>query len=173
MLTYHFMSIARASQGRSLGQSRWVVALPFLIAIFVQLLGVIAIRLLDKKVPDLVRGRLGQLTEKQIEALPLNLQPDSLAQLVDWGIDVSQALGAVCAPVIALIVLLPNGLGKWTAVVYGVTALASLGLFAFVFNQRNASRYVAFTRPIPLTLVTIIGLVLYGAFLGLALLSVP
>jgi hypothetical protein len=173
MLTYLFTSGASKIANRPVGQSRWVVALPFLIAIVLQLLGAISIRLLDRKVPALVRGRLGALSDEQIGALPLNLQPESLAHLVDWGIDVSQALGAVCAPVIALVILLPNGLGHWTALIYGATAVTSFGLFAYVFNQPNPSRYVDRTRPLPCTLVTIVGLASNAVFLALALVSVP
>jgi len=173
MLTYHFTLGARALAHRPVGQSRWVVALPFLIALMLQLLGAISIALLDRKVPALVRARLGALTDEQIHTLPLNLQPESLAQLVDWGIDVSQALGSVCSPIIALIILLPNGLGRWTAIVYGATAVASFALFAYVFNQTNPSRYLDRTSPLPYTLVTIIGLALNVVFLVLALISVP
>jgi hypothetical protein len=172
MLTYQFTSGASTIARGSVGQSRWVVALPFLIAIVLQLLGAISAGLLDRKVPALVRSRLGALSDEQIGALPLNLQPESLAHLVDWGIDVSQALGAVCAPVIGLIVLWPNGLGHWTALIYGVTAVTSFGLFAYVFNQPNPSRYLALTRPAPCTLVTLVGLVLNIVFLVLALISV-
>ncbi len=173
MLTYQFTSGASTIAHEPVGQSRWVVALPFLIAIVLQLLGAISVVLLDRKVPALVRGRLGALSNEQIHALPLNLQPESLAHLVDWGIDVSQALGAVCAPVIALIVLLPNGLGHWTAVIYSATAITSFGLFTYVFNQPNPSRYLAHTRPMPCTLVTVVGLASNVVFLVLALISVP
>jgi len=132
MLTYQFLSVASTRAHQPVGQSPWVVALPFLIAIMLQLFGAISIGLLDRRVAAMERVRLGALTDAQIRELPVNLQPESLAQLVDWGIDVSQALGAVCAPAIALIVLLPNGLGHWTAVIYGVTAVTSFGLFAYV-----------------------------------------
>jgi hypothetical protein len=172
MLTYQFVSDASAIAHRPVGQSRWVVALPFLIAIVLQLLSAISTGLLDRKVPALVRSRLGALSDSQIATLPVNLQPASLAHLVDWGIDVSQALGAVCAPVIALIVLLPNGLGYWTALIYGATALTSFGLFAYVFNQPNPSRYLARMHPLPCTLVTVVGLASNVVFLALALISV-
>jgi len=173
MLTYRFTSSVSTSAHRPIGQSLLVVALPFLIAIALQLLGAISIQLLDTKVPDLVRRRLDALPKGQVDALSLNLQPEPLAHLVDWGIDVSQALGAVCSPVIALIILLPNGLGGWTALVFGIAAVASFLLFAYVFNQPNPSRYVARTRPLPATLVTIVGLGLNAVFLALALVSVP
>jgi hypothetical protein len=173
MLIYQFTSSASLIAHRPVGQSRSVVALPFLIAIVMQLLAAISTGLLDRKVPALVRGRLGALSDEQIGTLPLNLRPESLAQLVDWGIDVSQALAAVCAPVIALIVLLPNGLGHLTALIYGLTAVISFGFFIYVFNQQNPSRYAARVHPLPCTLVTIVALTLNVVFLTLALVSVP
>ena len=173
MLTYHFTWVARAPAQPPVGQSRWVVALPFIIAIALQILGAISAGLLDKKIPAQVRGRLGALTDEQIKALPVNLQPATLAQLVDWGIDVSQALGALCSPVIALVVLLPNGLEHWTAIVYGATAVMSFALFAYVFNQPNPSRYLSRVRPLPCTPVTLVGLASNAVFLALALISVP
>jgi hypothetical protein len=173
MLSCQLASGASAVVHRPVGQSRWVVALPFIIGIVLQLLAAISTGLLDQRVPALVRARLGALNDDQIRTLPLNLQPASLAQLVDWGIDVAQALGAVCTPVIALIVLWPNGLGHWTALVYGATAVTSFGLFAYVFNQPNPSRYLARTRPLPFSLVTIVGLASNIVFLTLALISVP
>jgi hypothetical protein len=172
MPTYHFMLAVSAPASQPVGQSRSVVALPFIISIVLQVLGATSVALLDRKVPALVRDRLGALTDQQIGTLPLNLQPIALAQLVDWGIDVSQALGAICSPVIALIVLLPNGLGRWTASVYGATAIVSFLLFAYVFGQSNPSRYAARARFLPCTLVTLIGLISNIVFLMLALISV-
>ncbi|MEU9188228.1 hypothetical protein AB0D14_27565 [Streptomyces sp. NPDC048484] len=83
------------------------------------------------------------MSKEKEEKLPVPLRPESLKDLVIWGVDAAQAFATIVSPIVALLVALPGMEGlRYVFMIFCLIAcLFGIWLFKYVFTQPNPSRY--------------------------------
>ncbi|MFH8566873.1 hypothetical protein [Streptomyces sp. NPDC017993] len=132
------------------GAEPWEVALPFGIAIILMGMGAIAMALMTRHMEHVLRERIAGVNEEAKKAgesefhIPSFLRPGSIASIVEWCSDASQALGLVLAPTIGLSALIVQGSSVLLFGLILLVVLIGFGLFALIHNWKNPTDYMGY-----------------------------
>lgn len=138
-----------------------ILIAPYLATLVLQVLGLLAMAVLRTRVIEMLQARLGAESTK----VPTAVQPEGVANLVEWGSDVSQSLAAVAAPAVGLLLLLLSEVDAaemWIPYAYLGGLAGAIALFLYTVGRRNPTKYLRALRPLPITPVGVVAVLING-----------